>query len=185
MHAADAGRLLEQATALLGLGLDDEADLTLADDGRALRPGARIGEEELDVAGAHLAAVQAEERAGAPADAPADLQLLGVRQDVDGGFARGLRRPLQPERHLGEVEGGAHRRAAEDDVIHLAAAQPPGRALAHDPAQRLDDVRLAAAVRPDDAGQAVPDIQLGRIAERLEAADAETHEFQGAGHNIW
>jgi hypothetical protein len=46
----------------------------------------------------------------------------------------------------------AHR-AGEDHVVHLAAAQPPRRGLAHHPAQRLDEVRLSAAVRPDDPGQ--------------------------------
>jgi hypothetical protein len=83
VHAADAGRLLEQAAALLGLGLDDEADLALADDRRALGTRAGVGEQELDVAGADLAPVQAVERARAAADPPADLEILGLGQDVE------------------------------------------------------------------------------------------------------
>ena len=43
--------------------------------------------------------------------------------------------------------------AGEDHVVHAGGAHALVRGLAHDPAQRLDEVRLAAAVRPDDAGE--------------------------------
>ena len=49
-----------------------------------------------------------------------------------------------------------------------------GAVLAHHPAQRLDQVRLAAAVRADDAGQAGLDDELGRLDEGLEAGEAES-----------
>ena len=43
------------------------------------------------------------------------------------------------------------------------------RGLAHHPAQRFDQIGLAAAVRPDDAGQARLDQEIGRFDKGLEA----------------
>ncbi|MFO1069176.1 MAG: hypothetical protein U1E14_11700 [Geminicoccaceae bacterium] len=178
VQPADAGGLLEQAAALLRLGVDDEADLALADDRGAAGAGAGVGEQQLDVARTGLAAVDAVERAGAAAEAAGDLQLVDA--GGQGGDALGC--PLHLELDLGDVEGGAAGGAAEDDVVHLVAAQAAGRGLAHHPAQRLDDVGLAAAVRPDDPGQPGVDRQLGRLAERLEAADAKSGYLQRASY---
>jgi hypothetical protein len=97
----------------------------------------------------------------------------------NGGVVAGDRRALEAQCHLGEVVGRAQRGAAEDDVLHLAAAQAFGRALAHHPAQGLDDVGLAAAVGAHDAGEPGPDVELGDVTERFEAADAEPDELQG------
>src|SRR5262249_56269452 len=49
--------------------------------------------------------------------------------------------------------------------------------LSHHPAQGLDEVRLAAAVRPDDAGQARLDGHVGRLDEGLEADQAQLAEL--------
>ncbi len=40
--------------------------------------------------------------------------------------------------------------AGEDHILHLMAAQVTGALLAHGPAQGVDDIGLAAAVRADD-----------------------------------
>ena len=62
---------------------------------------------------------------------------------------------VEEERDLGDVDRPARRRALEDHVLHLAAAEQPGRLLAQHPAHRVGDVRLAAAVGPDDGGDAL------------------------------
>ena len=54
-----------------------------------------------------------------------------------------------------------------------AAAQRLGALLAHDPAQGVDDVGLARAVRTDHAGDAGLELQRGRRRERLEPAQRE------------
>src|SRR5690348_3705643 len=51
------------------------------------------------------------------------------------------------------------------------------RGLAHRPAQRLDQIRLAAAVRTDHAGQPRLDHEVGRLDKGLEAVKAEAREF--------
>ena len=57
VQPGDAGGLLEHAAALLGLGLDDLADAALVHQRRRARAGRGIGEQDLHVARAHLAAV--------------------------------------------------------------------------------------------------------------------------------
>ena len=63
MEAGNAGRLLEDEPARLGLGGDDLADLALADERGRAGAGGGVGEQELHVARAHLLAVDAIGRA--------------------------------------------------------------------------------------------------------------------------
>ena len=60
MQAADAGSFLENATALGWLGIDDIADAALADEGRGVRAGGKIGEQILHVARPHILPVDGE-----------------------------------------------------------------------------------------------------------------------------
>ena len=68
MQAGDAGGVLQHATALFGLGLDDLADLALMHQRRRTRAGGGVGEQDLHVAGANVAAVDAIDRAGLALD---------------------------------------------------------------------------------------------------------------------
>ena len=62
MQAGDAGGVFQHAAALLGLGLDDLADLALVDQRGRTRAGGGVGEQDLHVAGTHVAAVDAIDR---------------------------------------------------------------------------------------------------------------------------
>jgi len=53
------------------------------------------------------------------------------------------------------------------------------RGLAHRPAQRLDQVGFAAAIRPDHAGQSGFDHEVGGFNERLETVEAKAGQFHG------
>ena len=66
--------------------------------------------------------------------------------------------------------------AVEDDVFHLVAAQALGALLAEHPGDGVGHVALAAAVGPDDGGDALVEGQLRPIGERLETGDFETFE---------
>ena len=111
---------------------------------------------------------------------------------VDGRFAR-RQRGLAQRRHAGALVArhargdaaqpqadfrGAGRlariAAAENDVLHAIAAQALGALLAEHPGDRIDDVALAAAVRPDDGGDAGVEGELGPIRKALEAGNLET-----------
>ena len=87
---------------------------------------------------------------------------------------------VEVERHLGGVARRAVAGAGEDDVVHAGGAHVLVGVLAHHPAQGLDEVGLAAAVRPDDAGQARLDQEIGRLDEGLEADNAKARELHGA-----
>ena len=71
--------------------------------------------------------------------------------------------------HFGHVAGRALRGARKDDVVHAGGAHALVGAFAHHPAQRFEQVGLAAAIGADDAGQSRFDDELGRLDERLEA----------------
>ena len=66
----------------------------------------------------------------------------------------------------------------------FSARSSDGRQRAGRPDDRVGDVRLAGAVRPDDDGDAGLELQLERVRERLEAAQAEraqVHEWEPSG----
>ena len=165
VQAGNSGGLFEDAAALLGLGLDDLADAALMDESGRTRAGRSVGKQGHDVAGADLAAVDAVERAFFPFDPARDVErvvfvelrrrLVLAVVDLDRDFGGVARRPVVV--------------AGEDDVVHLGGAHRLVRGFAHHPAQRLDQVRLAATVRPDHAGQARLDQEVGRLDEGFEA----------------
>ena len=173
MQAGDAGGLFQHAAALLGLGLDDLADAALMHERRRAGAGGGVGEQNLHVARAHLAPVDAIAGTGFALDAAGDLQRILV---VEGGRRR-ARRIVDGDRHLGIVARRAAVGAGKDHVVHGRGAHGFVRGFAHHPAQRFDQVRLAAAVRPDHAGQARLDLEIGRFDERLEAEQAQSCEL--------
>ena len=101
MEARDAGGILQDAAAGLGLGGDDLADLALADEGRRAGAGGGIREQDLHVAGADFLAVDPVGRAFLTLDLARDFQEIAV---VEGGRRRALA-VVDGEHHLGPVAG--------------------------------------------------------------------------------
>src|SRR5438445_5305980 len=176
----DAGRLLEEHAQLLGLRLDDARDHPLLDD--RVGPRAKAGAEEHvgDVAAPDVHAVDVVAR------------LAVALQDALDGDLRVLR-PLSGHAPLSVVEDQLDRgarerravhRAVEDDVLHRVAAQRRGARLAEHPAHGVDDVGLAAAVRPDDADQLPRHVYRGGIDEGLEAGELYLNESHGKNDTI-
>ena len=165
----DAGRLFEDAAARLRLGGDDLADLSLPHHGGGARARRRIGEQELDVAGAGFASVDAVGGAGVPLDAACHFEHVRI---VEGG-----RRPpvgiVEDEPDFGDVSRRPRPAAREDHVVHAGGAHVARGILAHHPTQGLDEIRLAAAVRPDDPRQPRLDDEIRLVDERLEAEEAQ------------
>jgi hypothetical protein len=169
VEAGGASGLIEQLAAVARLRGDQRTNPSLANDAARMRAGGGVGEQELHVARPRLAAIDPIGRARAAIDPPHDLDRIAVVK----GDRRVARRIVDRQRHLGDVAGRAVRRAGENHVVHLAAAQPPRRRLTHYPAERLDQVRLTAAVGTDDSGQPGFDRQLGRVDKRLEPGETE------------
>src|ERR1019366_3360007 len=85
----------------------------------------------------------------------------------------------QRQRDLGHAGRLALARAREDDVLHVDAAQQSRRLLTQHPRDGVGDVRLAAAVRPHDGGNAVAlEAKIGAITERFETEDLQLLQFE-------
>ena len=95
---------------------------------------------------------------------------------VDGG-RRGAIGIVDRHHHFGVVARRTVAGAGEDHRVHVGGAQRFVRGLAHRPAQRLDQIRLAAAVRSDHAGEAGFDHEISGFNERLETVEAKAREF--------
>ena len=173
MQARHAPGLFKDTAAVLRLGGDQFADLALAHQGRAVGAGRGVGEQQLNVPRPHLLAVDAIGRAAPALDPARDFQHGAVGK----GLGRALLSVVDGQLDFGVVARRTARSAREDHVLHALAAHGLGRVGAHDPAQAFQHVRLAAAVRPDDAGQPGLDLHLGRVDEGFEADEPEALEL--------
>src|SRR5690606_26703123 len=84
------------------------------------------------------------------------------------------------QHHLGHVAAGPVAGSGKDHLVHVRRAHRLVRAFAHHPAQRFDEIGLAAAVRPDHAGQSRLDQEFGGLDEGLETDQPQTgklHEY--------
>ena len=95
---------------------------------------------------------------------------------VEGG-RRGAIGIVEIKRDFSGVARRAVAGTREDHVIHAGCAHVLVGILAHHPAQRFDEVGLAAAVRPDDAGQPPLDDEFRRLDEGFEADQAQLVEL--------
>ena len=75
----------------------------------------------------------------------------------------------------------ARRSACKDHILHAAAAHRRSAVLAHHPAQRLQEVRLAAAIGADNTRQPLVDHHIGGVHKAFEAV--ETKAGQTHGHD--
>ena len=172
----DAGGFLEIHAQVFRPRLDDLADHPLLDDRIAARSQARAQEQVGDVA---------------PTTARAIEVVVAGRVATDGALDRNLveGRVLAGDRVVGVVEHQFDRRlrhrlargrSREDHVGQRIASQPARRAFAHHPADRVDDVGLAATVRPHHAGHVGRQVQRGRIDEGFETGQLDRGQAHAA-----
>ena len=103
---------------------------------------------------------------------------IGVQSFDDAKLkALGRVHDRQPRHLIDEAEFGEfeERLTKAGDVAKVAARHDDP--VGHFPAQRLEQVRLAATVRPDHAREAALDHELCRLDERLEAGQAKLCEL--------
>src|SRR5262249_21931681 len=133
------------------------------------------GDEDANVARALVAAVGAVGRAGIALDPARDFELV-LLVELRRRGAVGI---VEEDHDLAGVARRPAGAAGEDHVVHVGGAHRLVGGLSHHPAQGLDEVRFAAAVRPDDAGQSRLDRHVGRLDEGLEADQAQLAELHG------
>ena len=81
--------------------------------------------------------------------------------------------------NLGHAKRRAAVRAAENDIRHLAAAQGFCRLLTKDPANGVEDIRLAATIRAHDGCDAPVEVEDGFCGEGFEADDFQRLQIHG------
>src|SRR5690606_7860271 len=81
------------------------------------------------------------------------------------------------QRNLADLERLSLVGTLEDDVLHLAAAQRLRALLAQNPADRVGDIALAAAVWPDDRCYSRVEMQLRRVGKALKSVNLEFLEM--------
>ena len=123
----DAGGLLEDLAPVLALERQDLVDAALSDDGIAVAPQTCVHKQLVDVAQAAVLFVE-EVFALPRAVIAAGHHDLG---ELRAEHALGI---VQNQRDLGKADRPSLGRAAENDVLHLGAAQRAGRLLAQHPA---------------------------------------------------
>ena len=174
VQAANAGGFFQDGAARQRLLGNQQADLALAHKGSGAGARRGIGEEYLNIALAHVAAVDAIDAARFALDTARDLDGLEVVKGAAGG-AVGVVDEQGDFRDIACRTPGA---AGENHIVHFATAHGGGARLAHHPAHGVKQVRLAAAVRADHGGQAGLNKKLRRFDEGLETGKPETCKLQ-------
>ncbi len=174
--ACDAGRLLKHAPAVLGGAGHQFVDHLQLDHRVGVRRHPGVHEQVRDVFEAARGPVHQVLGRAVAEEAAADRDFGVLRgQHPVGVFDRQL--------HLRHAERAPVGRAVKDEVLHLLRPEHGGTLLADDPADGVDDVRLAAPVRPDDGGHAGVERERGLIRKALEALQfefAEVHVPEGS-----
>ncbi len=165
----DARALLEQVAQLLGVLVEDLVDHGQLDDRVGRVVDAAVVEEVAQVLQADGAVVQEVLAEAVALHAPLDGDLVELHGNAVVVVGEG-------DRDLGQADRLALGRPLEDDVLHALAAQLLGGLLAEDPADGVDDVGLAAAVRAQDRGDPLVEGEGRALRERFESE--QLHPFQ-------
>ena len=166
LELAQSRGLLDQPTALVRSRQQHLIDRALGDDAVQVAPEAGLGEQVAHVEAPHGLAIEqvvAVARAIEPAH---DRELVAGDADAAVGV-------VEQQLDLADAARRVLLGAREEHVLLALCAQLAGWLGGHRPLQRIGDVGLARAVRPDDDGDAAVEAELERLAERLEAAQAD------------
>ena len=166
LELAEPRGLLDEPAALVGPRQQHLVDGALGDDAVQLAPQAGLGQQVAHVEAPHRLAVE---------------QVVAVARAVEPAHhgelaARHAHAPVAVVEHeldLADAARGVLLGAREEHVLAGLRADLAGRLRGHRPLQRVGDVGLARAVRPDHDRDAALEAQLDRLAERLEAAQAD------------
>ena len=87
---------------------------------------------------------------------------------VGGILGRHVAVIVEGDRHFGKSEGPTAVATGEDDVIHRPSAKLLGAHLAHAPTQGIDNVGFATSVRPNNAADALTEVEDDFVREGFE-----------------
>src|SRR5580765_2280103 len=163
LELAETCRLLQENASFGRLRPEDLLDLALPDDRvhPAAEPDVREQLDEIDPADRRL--VDEVLALAAALEPPGDRNL--------GPFERPVARSVvEEELDLAMLRLLPRPGSGKENVVGLLGPQLTGRKRSRSPDDRVGDVRLAGAVRPDDDRHTRLELNLDRLHERLEAA---------------
>jgi hypothetical protein len=164
------GRFLDEQTPIFGLRTHDQTDFALLDDGIRLGSGSRTKEKVGHVTKPDRRHVDEVFALARPVETARDRDLC-----IGFELERHLVRDVVFERqgHFREIMRDARIAAVENDVLHGTPTELASALFAHAPSNRVDDVRLPAAVWTYDCQNIVVETKDGSVDERLEANELE------------
>ena len=160
---------------VLGTCLDKARDHALFDDRITARTQPGAEEQVGDVAAPAAHAVEVVQRLAVARDLALHRDLAVLRI-LPARTAVGI---VEHQFNGGRADRLATGRAVENNVGHRLAAQVFGRALAHDPAYRVDDIGLAAAIGSDDTDEITGEQDRGRVDKGFEARQLDFFQTHG------
>jgi hypothetical protein len=165
-------RFLQIDPQVFRLGLHQLIDHALLDDGVASRAESRAQEDIHDVPAPALVAVQEVGGLGVPGHLAADGDFrIGRVLTADPAVT-----VIEDQLDAGDGRRLSRVRTVEDDVGEILATQLLGRAFAHDPAHRVDDVGLSAAIGADHGAPVAGEGDRRRVDERFEPCELDLLE---------
>ena len=148
---AAVGLLLNAGKQLLALPGDHLGNLALPDDRIAVTPDTGVHEQLINILQTHRPAVDE------VFAVPGAIVASGHRHLVKRAVQLGKIPPVvERDRHLGIAHRAPAVRAAENDILHLAAAQALGGDFTKHPAHGIGNVGFSGAVRSDDDRHPLP-----------------------------
>ena len=154
----NAGGFIEKLPAVLRLVGQDPVDLALTDDGIAFLADAGIVEHLIDIPQPAGQAVDHVFALTAAVKTPGYCDLV-IRDRQD------MVRIVQRNRHIGKAQGPPQLGAGKNDILHGMSPQLFDLLLAQNPADRVGDIALAAAVGADDGRDPVMEFELYFVCE--------------------
>src|SRR5205814_7100627 len=145
----------------------DLVDQALSDDDEGVVGEVRAREQVLQIAEANARAVDEVLGLAVSEQTATDLDL----GEVDRQPARG---DVEMEHRLCHREGFSRFASAEDELLVPLCAQHARVVLAKRPADRIGEIRLAAAVWPDDRRDPGRKFEMGLVHEALKPGHVET-----------
>ena len=106
-------------------------------------------------------------------EAPGNLDL-GIFAESCGSYAGGI---IHDQGDFGHTERLAAFAPAEDNIFHQFAAQITGVLFTHNPANCVNNITLAAAVRANDRGNTIVKIENSALDKRLKTSNFNTFYF--------
>ncbi len=163
LKVLQAERVLEHGAAFLRRRDEDSVGLALRDDVMPALADVRAREQLLDVAQAHLRAV--DEVLGRTVAEDGAFYAHLVEVDLREELAAVLRGVIEDDGDGRAVSARARMRAREDEVLAALAAHALHGLLAEREAERLGNVRLARPVRADNGGRRAREVEHGLAGE--------------------